>query len=46
MDKRVLNRNKHIRCSICARSIRSDHVKRHARTHKDMLSMADEDIRE
>ena len=40
------DRHKMTRCKICARSIRSDHVKRHARTHKNILTMSDQDVRE
>ena len=32
------NRNKMVRCKICAKSIRSDVVTRHNRTHKDVMS--------
>ena len=41
-----LNRNKQVRCPVCARSIRSDNAKRHARTHKNILTMSDQDVRE
>ena len=40
------NRHKHVRCKVCAKYIRSDHVKRHARTHKDILDMSEEEMRE
>ena len=35
-----------VRCKICAKSIRSDNVKRHQRTHKDLLALSEEEARE
>ena len=35
-----------VRCKVCARSMRSDHVKRHQRTHANLLAMDEEEIRE
>ena len=40
------NRNKTIRCGVCNRSIRSDNLKRHVRTHRDILDMSEEEVRE
>ena len=40
------NRNKHIRCSICSKSMRSDILKRHTKTHKDILSLPEEEARQ
>ena len=40
------NRNKTARCTICSKSVRADTLKRHMRTHKDILSMTDEEVRE
>ena len=40
------NRNKTIQCNVCSRYIRSDHLKRHAKTHKDILSMSEDEMRE
>ena len=40
------NRNKTVQCNVCSKSIRSDNLKRHTRTHKDILSMTDEEVRE
>ena len=37
------NRNKMVRCKICAKSIRSDVVKRHNRTHKDLMKTSTEE---
>ena len=46
MESSRNDRHKMVRCKVCNRSIRSDHVKRHARTHKDILTMSDQDVRE
>ena len=46
MENQGANRNKHIRCKICDKSIRSDHVKRHSRTHKDLYALDVNDMRE
>ena len=35
-----------VRCKVCAKSFRSDVVKRHYRTHKDFLTMSTEEARE
>ena len=40
------NGNKMVRCKVCAKSFRSDVVKRHYRTHKDFLTMSTEEARE
>ena len=34
-----------VRCSVCSRHIRSNNIPRHSRTHKDILSLSDEDAR-
>ena len=39
------NRNKTVHCTICNKQVRSDHMNRHMRTHKDILSMTDEEVR-
>ena len=39
------NRNKHIHCSVCGKSMRSDNAKRHAKTHKDILTLPEEEAR-
>ena len=40
------NRNKHICCSICGKSMRSDILKRHTKTHKDIWSLPEEEARQ
>ena len=39
------NGNKTVHCTICNKQIRSDNMKRHMRTHKDILSMTDDEVR-
>ena len=41
-----MGRNKDVRCSICSKSMRKDHLKRHQSVHPDILSMSDKDMRE
>ena len=38
-----INRHKHIHCSICGKSMRSDHMKRHTRTHEDISFLPEEE---
>ena len=40
------NRNKHICCSICGKSMRSDVLKRHHCIHKDILTLPEEEARQ
>ena len=40
------NGNKTVRCIICNRCMRSDHLKQHMHTHKDIIDMTDEEVRE
>ena len=44
-DKReqTMNRNKKVRCNLCGRCMRSYILKRRANTHKDILTMPDEE---
>ena len=46
MESKSTNRHKKVRCNICNRAIRSDHVNRHARTHADILAMSEDEVRE
>ena len=39
-------RNKEIECNVCLRKMRSDHIKRHMRKHRDLYSLDEGDIRE
>ena len=40
------NGNKQVRCIVCSKCIRSDHIMRHAQTHKDLLSLSKEEARD
>ena len=40
------DRHKKIQCKVCGRCVRSDHMKRHARTHQDILTMSEDEARE
>ena len=40
------NGNRSVQCKVCSKYIRSDHVKRHMGTHKDIMAMTDEEARE
>ena len=44
--ERARNRNKAVRCNICSKCMRSDHLKRHMQKHKDILSMTDDEAKE
>ena len=44
--KSTKNRNKTVRCTICAKSVRSDNLKCHMRSHRDILAMSDEAMRD
>ena len=38
------NRHKMVRCTICSRDMRSDTLKRHMKTHEDLLTMSKEEV--
>ena len=40
------NRNNKMQCKVCGRSVRSDNMKRHTRTHQDILSISEDKARE
>ena len=40
------NLNKSVRCIICSKRMRSDNLKRHMETHKDIISMTDDEARD
>ena len=40
------DRHKKMQCKVCGKCIRSDNMKRHARTHQDILSMTEDEARE
>ena len=37
---------KTVRCTICRKDMRSNHLKRHMQTHKDLLSMSEDEVRD
>ena len=39
------NRNKKVECDVCLKTMRSDHLIRHKLTHKDLLSLPEDQIR-
>ncbi len=38
------NRNKTTQCKFCEKSMRCDHLVRHMKTHKSLLTMSDEEV--
>ena len=39
-------RNKQAQCRVCLRKFRSDNIKRHIKTHKDLYSLDENEIRD
>ena len=46
MEESSTNRHKTVRCIICSKCMRSDHLKRHMETHKDITSMTNDEARD
>lgn len=42
----MMDRHKYVHCKSCSKSMRSDNLKRHQLTHKDILSMSDVEMRQ
>ena len=40
------NRNRTVRCNICGKFMLSKNLKRHGKTHKDILTMTEQEVRE
>ena len=40
------NRNRKVECDVCSNPMRSDTLKRHKKTHKDLLSLPDNEIKD
>ena len=40
------NRNKRSKCIVCEKWLRADTLQRHSKTHKDLLSLPDEEMKE
>ena len=45
MESKMQNRNRKAACDVCNKLMRSDHLKRHKQTHKDLLSLPDNEIK-
>ena len=41
-----MDRHKTVVCNICEKPMRSDHIKRHKKSHKDLLSPSDNEIKD
>ena len=44
--KSANNRNVQVACTVCFSKMRSDHIKRHMRKHRDLYSLAENEMRE
>ena len=42
----MTNRHKSVSCGVCKKWVRSDTLKRHMKTHKDLLSLSEEELEE
>ena len=45
MESKMQNRNRKAECDVCNKLMRSDNLKRHKQTHKDLLSLPDNEIK-
>ena len=45
VNKNSTNRHKKVLCRLCGKSMRSDHLQRHVKTHKDLAPFADQELR-
>ena len=41
-----MNRHRKVTCMVCMKTMNSDKLKRHSRTHKDLLSLPEEEVKE
>ena len=46
MESKIQDRHKIVVCDVCNKCMRSDNLKRHKQTHKDIFSLTDEEIKE
>ena len=46
MESKMQNRNRKAECNVCGKAMRSDHLKRHKKIHKDLLSLPDNEIKD
>ena len=40
------NRHRDVRCHVCSKTMKSNNLKRHQKTHKGLLSLNDNEVRE
>ena len=45
MESKTQSRHRKAECNVCGKLMRSDHLKRHKQTHKDLLSLTDDEIK-
>ena len=45
MESKIQDRHKTVVCDICDKSMRSNNLRRHKQTHKDLLSLPDDEIK-
>ena len=45
LANRQTNRNRRVECDVCGKPMRSDNLKRHKQTHKDLLALPDNEIK-
>ena len=46
MESKKQNRNRKVECDVCSKPMRSDNLKRHKETHKDLLSLPGNEIKD
>ena len=45
MESKMQNRNRKAECDVCNKLLRSDNLKRHKQTHRDLLSLPDNEFK-
>ena len=45
MGPKRQDRHKKVECDVCNKLTRSDHLKRHKQTHRDLLALSDNEIK-
>ena len=45
MESKTQSRHRKAECNVCGKLMRSDHLKRHKQTHKDLLPLTDDEIK-
>ena len=46
MEAKIHDRHRKVECDVCNKRMRSDHLKRHKKIHKYLLSLPDNDIKD